>query len=104
MATRHTAWRGMLGTAVAALLAAASVQAPPDAADRVAAIASIRSAGSASFSPDGTKLAYISNASGAPQVWVVPAAGGEAVQVTKLTDPVQFVVWSPTADWPASMP
>jgi dipeptidyl aminopeptidase/acylaminoacyl peptidase len=99
MTTRHTGRRGLLGPAVAVLLAASSVQAQPAAADRVAAIASIRSANSASFSPDGTKLAFISNASGAPQVWVVPAAGGEAVQVTKLTDPVQFVVWSPTADW-----
>jgi dipeptidyl aminopeptidase/acylaminoacyl peptidase len=85
--------------AVAALLTTSSAQAQPAAADRVAAIASIRSAGSATFSPDGKRLAYISNASGAPQVWVVPAAGGEAVQVTRLTDPVQAVAWSPTADW-----
>ncbi len=92
-------WRTAVLAAVAALLTASDVQAQGAPVDRVAAIASIRSAVAPSFSPDGTRLAYISNASGAPQVWVAPAAGGEAVQTTKLADPVQGVAWSPSGDW-----
>ena len=92
--------RGLLvSAAVAAALAAGAAQAQPAAADRVAAIASIRSATGPSFSPDGAKVAYISNVSGSPQLWVVPAAGGAPVQLTKLPDPVQSVAWSPAGDW-----
>jgi dipeptidyl aminopeptidase/acylaminoacyl peptidase len=65
----------------------------------VEAIAKIRSAGSPSFSPDGKRLAFVSNASGIPQVWVMPLAGGEAKQITNLPDPVQSVHWSPNGDW-----
>jgi Tol biopolymer transport system component len=81
--------------AAAVLLAGVSAQAQ-SAADRVAAIASIRSANAASFSPDGAKVAFMSNASGSPQVWVAPAAGGTPVQVTKLPDPVQARSGRPT--------
>ena len=79
--------------------AASAVQAQPD-DGRAQRPPSPRSARprSASFSPDGTQVAYISNASGSPQVWVVPAAGGAPVQVTRLPDPVQSVAWSPTGD------
>ncbi|GIL40215.1 alpha/beta hydrolase family protein [Roseiterribacter gracilis] len=86
-----------------ALFAALLVAAPAWAADgdldrSVAAIARIGSAGSPSFSPDGTRIAFVSNRSGSPQVWVMPAAGGDAKQITTLTDPVQSVHWSPTND------
>ena len=65
----------------------------------VEAIAKIRSAGSPSFSPDGKRMAYVSNASGIPQVWVMDLAGGAARQLTNLQDPVQSVQWSPAGDW-----
>ena len=91
---------------VLSALAASSWAAPPKAAQkpasadaRIAAIASIRSATSASFSPDGQRVAYISNVSGSPQVWIAPAAGGAPVQVTRLSDPVQSVTWSPSGEW-----
>jgi dipeptidyl aminopeptidase/acylaminoacyl peptidase len=85
------------------LLAAQPPQAPAPAAaaqDEVArtveAIARIGSASSPSFSPDGRSIAYISNASGSPQVWTMRLDGGSApVQVTRLPDPVQPVFWSP---------
>jgi dipeptidyl aminopeptidase/acylaminoacyl peptidase len=57
------------------------------------------SAHSPSFSPDGTQIAYVSDASGLPQVWISPVAGGEPIQVTNLPDPVQSVRWSPAGDW-----
>lgn len=65
----------------------------------VEAIANIRSASSPSFSPDGKRIAYISNAGGTSQIWIAPVAGGEGRQVTNLTDPVQSAHWSPTGEW-----
>ncbi len=40
--------------------------------------------GAPAWSPDGSQLAFTSDKSGAGQVWVAPAAGGEARQVTDL--------------------
>ena len=86
---------------LAACLAGAGPAAAAGAAagPSVAAIASIRASSSPSFSPDGTRVAYIANASGSPQVWVAKADGSGAVQVTSLPDPVQSVRWSPKGDW-----
>jgi dipeptidyl aminopeptidase/acylaminoacyl peptidase len=86
---------------LAALIAAAALLATPALAASVSvtAIASIRSASSPSFSPDGTRVAYISNVSGTPQVWIAPVVGGAAVQVTHRPDPVQSVRWAPVGDW-----
>jgi dipeptidyl aminopeptidase/acylaminoacyl peptidase len=78
---------------------AAPAAAVDDIARKVEAIAKIRSAGSPSFSPDGKRLAYVSSASGIPQVWVMDLAGGQPVQLTDLADPVQSVHWSPAGDW-----
>jgi uncharacterized repeat protein (TIGR01451 family) len=49
----------------------------------------------ASWSPDGTQIAFISNRSGNNDIWTIPAAGGTAVQVT--TDPANDSApdWSP---------
>ena len=78
--------------------------APAAPADEVArtveAIARIRAAFSPSFSPDGRSLAFISNASGSPQLWVMPLeGGGEPRRLTDLPDPVQPVYWSPDGTW-----
>jgi Tol biopolymer transport system component len=40
---------------------------------------------SPAWSADGKWIAYVSDRSGTPQIWAVPAAGGEAVQLTKET-------------------
>lgn len=68
-----------------------------DTAATVAAIAAIRSSTGASHAPDGKSIAYISNASGSPQVWVLGVDG--PVQVSRLADPVQSVDWSPAGGW-----
>ncbi|MBA3776222.1 MAG: S9 family peptidase [Betaproteobacteria bacterium] len=53
---------------------------------------------SPTFSPDGTKVAFVSNMSGVPQVYVMPAAGGFPEQITALDDPVDEVDWSPNGE------
>lgn len=65
----------------------------------VALMARIGSARSPSFSPDGSRLAFVSDLSGVPQIWIVPTEGGWPVRVTALDDPVGFVTWSPNGEW-----
>ncbi|MBI4337501.1 MAG: S9 family peptidase [Chloroflexi bacterium] len=47
------------------------------------------------WSPDGTRLAFISDRSGTPQVWATTRAGGEAQQVTAVEHGVSEFAWSP---------
>ena len=51
------------------------------------------------FSPDGKTIAFISNLSGIPQVWTMPANGGFPTMLTALDDPVKFLTWSPDGSW-----
>ncbi len=69
-----------------------------DMAARIAAFGRINSATSPSLSPDGRRLAYLSNDSGSPQIWVRDLRTGTARQVTTLPDPVGAVYWSPAGD------
>ncbi|MHB8798421.1 MAG: S9 family peptidase [Thermoanaerobaculia bacterium] len=63
--------------------------------DRVAALARVGGAWSPSFSPDGSRLAFVSDLSGVPQVWTIPLSGGFPERVTPFEDPVSKVRWSP---------
>lgn len=65
----------------------------------VAMMAKVGFASSPSFSPDGSRVAFVTNISGLPQVWAVPATGGYPTLVTAFEDPVGFVVWSPDGRW-----
>ena len=65
----------------------------------VTRMAAVGRASSPSFSPDGTHIAFVSDLSGTPQIWVVPSEGGWPIQVTNGTDPVGSARWSPTSDW-----
>lgn len=47
------------------------------------------------WSPDGTSIAFLRAVDGAPQVWLLPAAGGEAEQLTELPLGAGAPVWSP---------
>ncbi|HLK61430.1 MAG TPA: hypothetical protein VKU00_33075, partial [Chthonomonadaceae bacterium] len=65
----------------------------------VARMARIGSCWSPSFSPDGTRIAFISDLNGVPQVWIVPTEGGWPELVTALDDQILGVTWSPTGEW-----
>ncbi|MBV7256473.1 S9 family peptidase [Pacificimonas sp. WHA3] len=72
---------------------------PPDlasVAETVDALARMDRAYGARFSPDGTRIAYLSSESGSPQIWVTTLATGKSVQITDLGDPIGNVHWSPT--------
>ena len=65
----------------------------------VAMMAKIRGCWSPSFSPDGTRIAFISDLDGMPQVWTVAAEGGWPELVTALDDQILSVSWSPDGAW-----
>ncbi len=85
------------------LVAAAPPQAtPPGAEDlerSVAAMVKIGFCASPSFSPDGKRIAFVSNMTGIPQIFTVSSDGGWPEQVTAFDDPVGFVTWSPEGSW-----
>ena len=81
---------------VALLVSAPLGAAPADELETsVGRMARIGAASSPSFSPDGSRLAFVSNLGGVPQVWTVAALGGWPEAATALDDPVGFVEWSP---------
>lgn len=55
----------------------------------------IRSATSPTFSPDGRKIAFLTNITGTSQIWFVDADGGYPEQMTAFNDNVSFVEWLP---------
>jgi dipeptidyl aminopeptidase/acylaminoacyl peptidase len=84
----------------ACLESAGFAQAPnPQLTEMVTRMARIGRAFSPSFSPDGKRIAFVSDLNGVPQIWIVPAAGGQPTMLGGGDDPVGRVVWSPTSDW-----
>jgi dipeptidyl aminopeptidase/acylaminoacyl peptidase len=55
----------------------------------------IRAASSPALSPKGDRVAFLTNITGTPQVWMVSAQGGWPEQMTFYSDRVDFVRWSP---------
>ena len=70
-----------------------------DVEETVSLMAKIRAAWSPSFSPDGGRLAFVSDLNGVPQIWVVDSGGGWPRLVTGLDDQVGGVSWSPDGEW-----
>jgi dipeptidyl aminopeptidase/acylaminoacyl peptidase len=55
----------------------------------------IRGSGSPTLSPTADRIAFLTNITGTPQVWMVGAQGGWPEQMTFYPDSVGFVRWSP---------
>jgi len=87
----------LLPAVLAALTAATAL--PDDLERSVAAMAEVGAAWSPSFSPDGKQLAFVSDLTGIPQVWVADVRGGWPKAVTRLEDQVSSVTWSPDGEW-----
>jgi len=47
------------------------------------------------WSPDGTHVAFVSDRSGENQIWMLPLAGGEATQLTRMRHGASNPRWSP---------
>jgi dipeptidyl aminopeptidase/acylaminoacyl peptidase len=55
----------------------------------------IKSAGSPTLSPDGKRMAYLTNVSGTSQVWIMDLPTGTPKQLTNYDDNFGFVRWLP---------
>src|SRR5258706_5809608 len=62
---------------------------------RVERLAGVGFCSTPSFSPDGSRIAFISDLSGTPQVWTVATGGGWPQRVTAFPDQVTNARWSP---------
>ena len=55
----------------------------------------VKSAAAPTFSPDGKRIAYLTNVTGTSQVWMIDLPAGEPQQITNYDDNVSFVRWLP---------
>ena len=55
----------------------------------------VRAAGGGTFSPDGERVAFVSDITGVPEVWAVPVAGGWPEQLTFGGERVNFARFAP---------
>lgn len=65
--------------------------------DSIERYLNVRSATSPSFSPDGKRLAFISNLTGIPQPWTVPVRGGWPQPVSLVNERTGRVAYAPRA-------
>ncbi|MGK2925839.1 MAG: prolyl oligopeptidase family serine peptidase [Lysobacterales bacterium] len=87
------------GPETAAAPAAEPAAAPTeDLAEQVARMAAIGFSFGGTLSPDGQRIAFISNASGVPNVWLAGADGNGLQQLTHSEDQVGGVSWNPVND------
>lgn len=52
-----------------------------------------------SWSPDGSKLAFISNRNGTPQIYIIHMRGGEAIQLSHISTGASNPIWSPDGQY-----
>jgi TolB protein len=52
-----------------------------------------------SFSPDGSQIVFESDRTGAPQIYVMPASGGEGTRISGGEGRYGTPVWSPRGDY-----
>src|SRR6478609_9110570 len=91
--------------AVGCLALLASIAPAPSRADEdeiesvVTAMAKVGASGSASFSPDGKRIGFVSGLSGTNQLWIIDSQGGWPEQITSLNGSVANSQWSPDGKW-----
>ena len=51
------------------------------------------------FSPDGRRLAFLSNRDGGSQVWTIDLSGGDPVRATSFPTDIDAFTWSPGGKW-----
>ena len=51
------------------------------------------------FSPDGRRLAFLSNRDGGSQIWTIDLSGGDPVRATSFPTEVNGFTWSPDGKW-----
>jgi dipeptidyl aminopeptidase/acylaminoacyl peptidase len=66
-----------------------------DGTDNRPLLSGVRSFSSPRWSPDGTRLAYVSAAEGSPQLYVRWMDSGQTALLTNLTKPPEAITWSP---------
>src|SRR5262245_20630375 len=59
----------------------------------------IRSVSECQIAPDGKTVAFVTDITGALELWTVPAAGGWPSQLTNLNEQVSDIRWSPDGEW-----
>ncbi|MEO1201278.1 MAG: S9 family peptidase [Pseudomonadota bacterium] len=64
-------------------------------ADQVAKMGAIGFSYGGVFSPDGDRIAFVSNSSGVPNVWIADTERGGLSQLTRSDDQVGGALWSP---------
>lgn len=67
--------------------------------ESIALMARVGRCWSPSFAPGGEQLAFVSDLTGSPQVWRLPAGGGFPAAVTAFEAQVKRVIWSPDGEW-----
>ena len=58
----------------------------------------IKAAGASSFNYDGSKISFLSDATGMDQLYLVSRDGGETRQLTSHEEPISFALFSPVKD------
>jgi dipeptidyl aminopeptidase/acylaminoacyl peptidase len=59
----------------------------------------IRHVAEAQLAPDGRSVAFVTDITGALELWTVPAEGGWPTQLTNLGEAVSDIRWSPDSRW-----
>jgi dipeptidyl aminopeptidase/acylaminoacyl peptidase len=80
------------------LTARACFAGPPD-AYTPEQLSLVRNVSECRLCPDGRTVAFVTDISGVPELWTVPASGGWPTQLTNLNENVSDVRWSPDGKW-----
>jgi Tol biopolymer transport system component/DNA-binding winged helix-turn-helix (wHTH) protein len=77
------------------------VATPPDSLpESFPLIASTRWDGAPRFSPDGSRIAFISDRSGCREIWICDRDGTHPMQLTSFDNPkIRRPIWSPDGEW-----